>query len=472
MRTIADGIQWAFLGYFVALNAGYLTLNILSFVSLWRCMQRRVLEDLPQVFSDLQTPISLVVPAFNEEATIVASVRSLLQLNYPEYEILVINNGSRDGTVDVLRREFSLVQVPDVFRVRVATKRVRAVYQSLAYPELRVIDKENGGKADALNAGINASRYPLYCGLDADSVLQRDSLHRVALAFLEDPRTVACGGIIRIANGCRVSGGFLTHAGLPRRPIALVQVVEYLRAFLFGRLGWSPLNAVLVISGAFGLFDKETVISVGGYRTGSLGEDMELIVRLHRVLSAQGRPYRIAFVPDPVCWTEAPESWRVLRDQRIRWQRGLAESLSLNRRLLFSRRGGAAGWVAFPFALLFECASPVMELVGYAFFAVGVAFGFVSLTFAAAFLVVAIGLGILLSVTALLLEEVSFHIYPRVTELVALLLVAVAENFGYRQITTYWRLLGIWRWVTGRQARWGTMTRTASWQREAMELKR
>jgi cellulose synthase/poly-beta-1,6-N-acetylglucosamine synthase-like glycosyltransferase len=464
MSGLLEIVQWGFLWYFVALNAGYFGLNTVAFVALWRHMQRQVLDNLPQMYSGLEVPITLVVPAHNEAPTIATSVRSLFQLTYPEFEIVVVNDGSRDETLEVLIREFDLVRVPEAFRVRLATKPVRAVYHSRRHPELRVIDKENGGKADALNAGINAARFPLFCCLDADSVLQRNSLQRVVLPFLEDSRTVASGGIVRLANGCDVSGGFLVRTGLPRTPLALVQVVEYLRAFLFGRLGWSPLNAVLVISGAFGLFHKETVIGAGGYRTDTVGEDMELVVRLHRVLREQGREYRIVFVPDPVCWTEGPESWLVLRNQRVRWQRGLAESLTLNRRLLFGRRAGFAGWLAFPFALRFEWASPVVEVAGYVFFGAGLAVGAVSVEFAAAFLLVAIGLGILLSVLALLLEEMSFHTYPRVRDVLLLLIASVAENFGYRQLTALWRLMGLWKWATRRQARWGDMKRTASWQ--------
>ncbi len=458
-------VQWGFLAYFVVLNAGYLGLNTIAFVALWRYMQRQVLDNLPQMYSGLEVPITLVVPAHNEAPTIATSVRSLFQLTYPEFEVVVVNDGSKDGTLDVLIREFDLVLVPEAFRVRLSTKPVRAVYHSRRHPELRVVDKENGGKADALNAGINAARYPLFCCLDADSVLQRNSLQRVVLPFLEDSRTVASGGIVRLANGCDVSDGFLVRTGLPRTPLALVQVVEYLRAFLFGRLGWSPLNAVLVISGAFGLFHKETVISAGGYRTDTVGEDMELVVRLHRMLREQRREYRIVFVPDPVCWTEAPESLRVLRNQRVRWQRGLAESLLLNRQLLFGRRAGSAGWLAFPFALLFEWASPAVEVTGYVFFAAGLAVGAVSVEFAAAFLLVAIGLGILLSVLALVLEEMSFHTYPRIRDMLLLLVASVAENFGYRQLTALWRLVGLWKWMMRREARWGDMTRTASWQR-------
>jgi cellulose synthase/poly-beta-1,6-N-acetylglucosamine synthase-like glycosyltransferase len=472
MEIVVETVQWSLLLYFVMLNAGYIALNLLAFRELSRCMQTRALETLPQVYSGLEIPITLIVPAYNEATTIVTSIQSLLQVNYPEFEILVVNDGSNDGTLDVMRRAFSLEVVPEAFRVRVACQPVRAVYRSRTHPNLRVIDKENGGgKADALNAGINGARYPLFCSLDADSVLQRDSLHRVVLPFLEDSRTVAAGGIVRLLNGCDVSGGFLVRAGLPRNPLAIIQVVEYLRAFLFGRLGWSPLNAVLCISGAFGLFHKETVITAGGFRTDTVGEDMELVMRLHRLLRHQGKPYRIVFVPDPVCWTEAPESRRVLRSQRIRWQRGLAESLSLNRQLLFSRKGGALGWIAFPFAVLFEFASPIVELAGYLFFAVGLASGVVSLESTLVFLGLAIGVGMLLSITGLLLEEMAFHVYPRVTDILILLLAVLLENFGYRQMNGVWRLIGLWQWATGRKAVWGEMTRTATWQRDPVGLR-
>jgi cellulose synthase/poly-beta-1,6-N-acetylglucosamine synthase-like glycosyltransferase len=471
MTQFFDVIQWGFLLYFLLLNAAYIALNALAFAHVWRCLQSRALEALPQVYSGLEIPITLIVPAYNEETTIVTSIRSLLQLNYPEFEIVVVNDGSQDSTLDVLKREFGLVAVAEAFRIQVPSKPVRGIYHSTTHPGIRVIDKENGGKADALNAGINGSRYPLFCGLDADSVLQRDSLHRVVLPFLEDSRTVAAGGIVRPLNGCTVSGGNLVRAGLPRSPMAVVQVVEYLRAFLFGRLGWSPLNAVLIISGAFGLFHKQTVIAAGGYRTDTVGEDMELVVRLHRLLRQNGHPYRIAFVPDPVCWTEAPESWKVLRSQRVRWQRGLSESLAWNRQLLFSRGGGAAGWLAFPFALLFECAGPIVETLGYLFFGIGWCLGVVSMNSAVSFLLLAVGISVILSIAALVLEEGSFHVYPRVSDLVLLLLAVLAENIGYRQLTSYWRVVGLWQWLTGKKTSWGDMKRTASWQQDPVGLR-
>lgn len=463
-QVVVDRITWFVLGYFIVLNGGYLLLNFLSLRALHRRGAELFLDQLPQAYSGLEPPVSILVPAYNEEATIAATVRSVLQLNYSEFEIIVINDGSKDTTLEVLQREFGLLPFPAAYRVQIPTREVKCIYRSTRYPNVRVIDKFNGGKADSLNAGINASHYPLFCGVDADSILQRDSLERVVRPFLDDPTVVAAGGTVRVANGCEVNGGFLSRVGLPRNLWALFQVVEYLRAFLFGRLGWSTLNGMLIVSGAFGVFRKDTVIEVGGYRTDTIGEDMELVVRMHRLLRAKRKPYRIQFVPDPVCWTEAPEDFKTLKNQRIRWQRGLSESLNANWGLMFSRNGGAPGWLAFPFMMLFEWLGPLIELGGYVFMVVGVVLGAISWSAFYAFLFVAIGLGILLSASGLLLEEMSFHIYPRGKQLLWLGLVVILENFGYRQLNSVWRLIGLVRWARRAESRWGTMKRKGTWQ--------
>jgi cellulose synthase/poly-beta-1,6-N-acetylglucosamine synthase-like glycosyltransferase len=458
--------EWVGLIYLLVLNFAYFALDLVSFAVLRRHRQRQTLSTLHNRYSNLELPVTLLIPAYNEAATVAATVRSLLQLNYARFEIIVINDGSTDQTLAVLEEAFDLQPFPEVIRKQLPTKRVRGVYRSPAHPELKVIDKENGGKADALNAGINAAQYPLFCALDADGVLRPDSLQHVTKAFLDNPHTVATGGIIRVANGCDVVNGWIVRTGLPRHPLALLQVVEYCRAFLLGRLGWNPVNGALVISGAFGVFHKDTVIEVGGYRHSTIGEDMELVVRLHRVLSRDGRPYSITFAPEPICWTEAPEQLSVLRSQRIRWQRGLCESLWLNRELLFSRRGGWAGWVSFPFSLVFECLSPIVECFGWLYFIGGYWLGHVDLQIAAAFLLVSIGFGTLLSATALLLDETAYHTYPRPRQIVALLVAAVVENLGYRQLTAYWRLVGLLQWTLGVRQTWGDMKRSAAWSSE------
>ena len=461
----ADVAQWFFLLYFVALNLGYLVLNACSLLELPRELETRLLNALPRVHSGYEPPVSVIMPAYNEEATIAVSVRSMLQLEYPELEVIVVNDGSRDGTLDALRREFALVPYPEAYWRRLDVKPVRGIYRSARFPNIRVVDKENGGKADATNAGVNAARYPLVGVVDADSILERSSLRRVVIPFLTAPQTVASGGTVRIANGCEVRGGFLEAVGLPRNLLALLQVIEYLRAFLFGRLGWAPMNAVPIISGAFGVFRKEALVAAGGFRSDSIGEDMELVMRLHRLNRLACRPYRIAFVPDPVCWTDAPESLKVLRRQRVRWQRGLGESLVFNRALLFHPRGGTPGWIMFPSMVAFELLSPLIELAGYLFMTLGFALGIVSPTAFWTFLLLAIGLGMMLSASALLLEEISFHVYKRPSELLALAAAALIENLGYRQLIAVWRLQGLWQWASGTGGGWGEMKRSASWQK-------
>jgi cellulose synthase/poly-beta-1,6-N-acetylglucosamine synthase-like glycosyltransferase len=458
-QLLGDFVTWFVFCYFIALNGGYLLLNAFALRALRLKGQELVIADLPRAYSGLEPPVSILVPAYNEEATIAASIRSMLQLSYAEFEIIVVNDGSKDSTLEVLKREFGLLPFPEAYRRRIPTAEVRQVYRSTRYPNVRVIDKVNGGKADSLNAAINVSRYPLVCGVDADSILQRDSLAKVTEPFLRDPTMVATGGTVRVANGCTVSGGFLTSVGLPKNIWALFQVVEYLRAFLFGRLGWSAMNGMLIISGAFGVFRKDTVVEVGGYRRDTIGEDMELVVRMHRMLRARRQPYRIEFVPDPVCWTEAPEDFKTLKNQRIRWQRGLAESLNANWGLMFSRNGGAPGWAAFPFMLLFEWLGPLVEIGGYIFMAWLFFTGMISWEVFGAFLFVAIGMGILLSASGLLLEEMSFHIYPRGRQLLMLGLVVILENFGYRQLNAVWRLTGLYRWAMQKESTWGVMKR-------------
>jgi cellulose synthase/poly-beta-1,6-N-acetylglucosamine synthase-like glycosyltransferase len=452
-----------FLVYFAILNCGYLFLNGIALVGLKRQMDRQVFSDHPRVYTALKPPISMLVPAYDEAATIAASVRSMLQLTYDQFEIIVVNDGSRDGTLEELHREFKLVPFPEAYRNSIQTKPILGIYYSTVHRNLRVIDKENGGKADSLNAGINAARYPLFCAVDADSILQRNSLDLIAEPFIEDDRTIAAGGTIRILNGCKAKDGFLVSVGLPNNPLALMQIVEYLRAFLFGRLGWSPLNAMLVISGAFGLFRKSSVIEAGGYRTDTVGEDMELVMRLHRMHRQKRIPYRIVFISNPICWTEAPESLHVLGNQRRRWQRGLSECLWLNIGLLFSRNGGWVGWLAFPFTFTFEWIGVILELSGYVFMAAGFWLGVVSGPMLLAFTIVAILLGILLSVSSLLLEEMSFHLYPRYRQLAVLLAMSILENFGYRQLTLVWRFQGMLQWLFRTKGQWGKMHRTARW---------
>lgn len=464
MRDSIVGAILAFnyfvLFYFIVINAIYSLLTIFSFFSIRRYMRESIfMREYKKLFwSSFYKPISVLSPAYNEEATIADSVKSLLQLRYPQYEIIVINDGSIDGTLDILIKEYNMKRSFRHHDISVPCQEIEAIYSSVDYPNLIVVDKVNGGKADALNAGINVSQYPLVSAIDADSILEPEVMAKLAQPFLKNPKTIAVGGIVRIVNGCTVRAGEVTKIALSPRLLPNFQIVEYLRSFLFGRVGWDVFNGLLVISGAFGLFRKDAVIACGGYRHDTVGEDMELVVKMHRTMCEKKVPYRITFVPEPVCWTEVPESLKILGRQQNRWQRGLIESLMLHRKMLFNPRYGVIGLFAMPFFFFFEMLGPVVELAGYIVFPLSLVFGIVNLPFAILFFFVAIVLGIILSVSSLVLEELSFRKYPSLRHIVILFAFSVLENFGYRQLHTWWRFRGIIDYLMKKKS-WGVMER-------------
>jgi len=447
------------LAYFLGLNSFYALLLVLSIPEIWEQTRLAEDEDFQRLMqSDALPPITILVPAHNESATIETSVTAILTLEYRSFEVVVVNDGSKDDTLERLRHAFELYEVPRTYPEGIATKRVRAVYRSRTRTRLLVIDKENGGKADSLNAAINASRFPLVIAVDADTLIEPDALLRLTRPFLLSSKIAAVGGTVRVANGCTVGDGRVTDARVPRRFLPGVQVVEYLRAFLFGRLGWNRLGGSLVISGAFGLFRKEYLLAIGGYRVASVVEDLDLVVRLHRYLRQRRVPYEIPFIPDPVAWTEVPESGRILSRQRERWHRGLIAAMWLYKSMLFNPRYGPVGLIAMPFFTFGEALAPLIEVLGYVITIAGLALGHVNVAFALLFVLVAWGYGMLLSLWAVVLEEASFRRYGRVGDLARLLLYATLENFGYRQRTVWWRLKAFFTVWKHRQV-WGEMTR-------------
>lgn len=461
---IIHGFNGVVLVYFVMLNVVYFSTSLMAFRSLRRYARRLRSFDVDDLIaSGGAPPITLLAPAYNEEATCVESTRSLLTLRYPEYEMLLINDGSKDKTMERLKEAFHLVPAARAPTAEIASAAVRGVYRSKRNPALWVIDKENGGKADALNAGVNFCRTPLFCAMDADSLLEPEALMRIVRPFLEESRTIAAGGIIRIANGCTVESGVVTDVRLPKNIWAQFQVLEYLRAFLAGRMGWDALNATFIISGAFGLFRRSMVVDVGGYSskfTGfeTVGEDIELVVHLHRHCYENRIPYRVAYVPDPVAWTECPESIKVLGRQRDRWQRGLNEVTFHHLKMLLNPRYGRIGLIAFPYFCLLEGLGPAIEFFGYVSFLLTVILGQASWLFIVCFLMAAIVLGIALSLAAIALEELSFRRYRRFGDLIRLFLLSVIEGIGYRQLNSYWRFKGFIGAIF-RQKGWGKMER-------------
>lgn len=451
--------EWAILTYFLAVNGFYAVLLGSAALEL---REQRLLARLEGRWRVLGSPvaptISMLAPAYNEEATIADSVRALLSLQYSNLEVVIINDGSRDRTMEVLREEFALVPVHPIYHRQIPSQPVHSLFYSRTHPTLVVADKVNGGKADALNAGLNLATGSLVCAIDADTLIEPDALQRMVRPFLQRDDVVAGGGTIRVVNGSEVRGGRVGRTRAPTNPLAGIQVVEYLRAFLFGRLGWNRLGGNLIISGAFGLFRRDAVIAAGGYLHETVGEDMELVLRLRRLGYEQKGRHHVSFVPDPVAWTEVPETLRVLGRQRDRWHRGLADTLWRHRAVAFNPRYGAMGLVAFPYFILVELLAPVIEALGLIGLVAGLFLGVVNASFAALFFLVAYGIGFTLSVATLVLEEASYHRYEGMRDRLLLLLWALAESIGYRQITVVWRLRGLFRYLRGRRD-WGAMER-------------
>lgn len=495
---LAEGARWLleavaaagllaqpfFLAYFLAYNTFNLSLILLSARFVRRRVAGHFVDDLDLMDESYHTrPLTMIVPAYNEEVTIVDSVRNLIQGDYPRFEIVVVNDGSTDATLDRLKEAFRLRRHDLEYREAVHTQPVREMYQATVplppnVSQVVVLDKVNGGKADALNAGVNASTAPYFVSLDADSILDQRALKELMRIVQEDPRVVAVGGQVAIANGCVVRESRVVAVGMPESHLARFQMVEYLRSFTTGRTGLDRLDSVLILSGVFAVFDKLTVIRAGGYLTplvrhrivdeyvgegmGTVTEDMELVVRLHRFVRDKLQDRRIAFLPHPVAWTEVPETVDSLRKQRGRWYRGLRESLLYHRAMLFRRRFGRVGSFALPAFWLFEYYGPVIEAAGYVFVTAFVLAklllgqNLLNPPYVQAFLAAALGYGILVNILAVLVGAWQFQYgladrlhrglmpFARRRDVLVLLLFAVLENLGYRQLTLYWRLRGLW----------------------------
>lgn len=453
-------LNLAVLTYFVGLTAGYIAQFVAAVFGVIQV--RRDLEGSSPENVSLRgratLPISIMVPAHNEELTVVESVRALLNLRYPQHEVVVVNDGSEDETLARLRTAFALEPVPLDIRHDLTTQPIRAVYRSAINRRLLVIDKENGGKADALNCAVNAARFPLVCAVDADTLIIPDALLRLVRPFLSDLEVVGVGGTLCLANGCKIDKGNVVEVGLPRKWLARFQVVEYMRAFLVGRLGWDGLGGNLIVSGAFGLFRRGAIVQAGGYAVDSVGEDMELIARLRHKVPRWLQARAIRHLPDPVSFTEAPESIRILGNQRDRWQRGLIDTLWRHRRMTLNPRYGAIGLFAMPFYWIFELIGPMIEFFGYCYFFITAIAGQLEPLFASLFAIVAMLSGFGLSIGAILLEELSLSFFRAPGDMRKLVTVALLENFGYRQMLLFYRIRGMFKYLTGSHG-WGRMTR-------------
>lgn len=450
--------------YFVVLNTGY------TFVTLYAYLHiKNVAETAPDLdqlltltaISNLR-PISIVVPAFNEELNICNTVIAATRVTYPEFEIIVVNDGSTDATMTNLIERFDLVEIDRPAKTIIPTELVHKVYVSRSFPELWVIDKENGGKADALNVGLSYSRFPLFCAVDGDSLLEADALLRMGQQFLLNKELVAAGGAVRVLNGCVVENSTVVKVRAPSNILAIIQIAEYLRGFLAGRIAWGEYNSLLIISGAFGVFRKDLLLAIDGYRK-TVGEDMDLVLRLHRHCIDNEIKYKVSFASDPVCWTQVPSDLLTLLRQRNRWQRGLFDSLWHNRVMLFNPRYGRVGTIGLPCYLLFELLGPVIEFFGYFAFLVFFYFHLLNPLFVTLFLITSVLWGMWLNAAAVLLDNHTICKYDKVRDVYKVALLGSLDYLGYRQLLAVERFIGtfqVWR------SHWGKMNRKAIEQGE------
>ena len=439
-----------FVAWFAVLGAGQVLAKLLAYPTLKRELGLRALQDLPRMFSGFEPPVSLLLVARDAQADVAAMVEALLELDYPEYEVIVVNDGSGDGTLAELQQALQLEAFPEVYWRRLPTRPVRAIYHSRRHARVRVVDKEHGGRADALNAGINASRYPLYCAIDPATQLHPQGLRRLVAPFLDDAATAAVGGPVRIANGSAIAGGRAVALDVPHALAARVQVLEQLRGML-AAIGRSWINAELLLAGTITVFRKDIVVESGGHVTATMDERCELVARLHRVLRGRGERCKVRFVPETVAWQEVPETFAELEGPRVRAQYALAESLDRNAGLA-GRGGGAAGWLGWPWMALFHGLGPLVEVAAYTFVLVMLAVGQLTAAQAGLFFAIVVGFALLGSATALALEDSWFRQYPGHRQLARLAAAALADSVFYRPMLSVWKAAGTIAWLRARRA--------------------
>lgn len=448
--------------YALIVMSFYVILAFLSAVEMKNYLRKNSYVDYRAILVSPNSPsVSILAPAFNEEATIIDNVKSLLSLHYGNFEVIIINDGSTDRSLALLSDYYQLEPVDFAVNEQLKTRQLLGVYKSKnpAFSRLTVVDKVNGGKSDALNMGINIAAKDLILCIDADCIIEQDALLKMVKPFMDEgKRVIAAGGVVRIANSCQVINGQLVKVNLPRKLIPRFQVLEYIRSFLMGRMAWSRLNGLIVISGAMGLFDKEAVILSGGYRNHTVGEDMELVVRMRRYMHDHDLRYRIVYIPDPLCWTESPSSLTILGRQRNRWTRGTVETLWFHKDLFFNPRYGLLGMLSYPFWFFFEWLAPILEVLGLFVFILLAITGNINWEISLIIFAMVYFFTITISTIAILFEEMSYQQYTSGMDLAKLLAIALIEPFIYHPFTVYWAIRGNVDLLLGRKS-WGTMTR-------------
>jgi cellulose synthase/poly-beta-1,6-N-acetylglucosamine synthase-like glycosyltransferase len=449
--------------YSAVILSFYLFIGIYSIGETRKYIHKSSFAEFKILATSEHTPsLSILAPAYNEGATIIENVRSLLSVYYNNFEVIIINDGSKDDSLQKLIATYDLEQVSYFCEQPIKTKPIKGIYKSRnpVYKKLVVVDKVNGGKADALNVGINVAQNKYVVCIDVDCILEQDAMLKLTKPFLENgkARVIATGGVVRIANSCEVKDGKIEQVHLPKQFLPRIQALEYIRAFLLGRMAWSRMNGLLLISGAFGAFDREIVIAVGGYDHGTVGEDMELVVRMRRHMEEANLPYEVAYIPDPLCWTEAPASFKILGRQRNRWTRGTIETLRLHRKMFFNPRYGVLGMVSYPYWFFFEFLAPLIEFIGFLAFLVFAFLGLMDWPFFFALLLTIYAFAAVFSAFAILMEVLTYNQYKKRKEIASLMLTALIEPIIFHPFV-------VWSAVKGnidllrKKNSWGEMSR-------------
>jgi cellulose synthase/poly-beta-1,6-N-acetylglucosamine synthase-like glycosyltransferase len=458
-----DLFTWGIFIYSVAILSFYLFIGLYSIGETREYIRKSTFAGYDLLASSEQAPsLSILAPAYNEAATIVENVRSLLNIYYNNFEVIIINDGSKDDSLQKLIDVYDLVESSYFTEQPIPTKPIRSIYRSRnpVYKKLVVVDKVNGGKADALNVGINIARNKYVVCIDVDCILEQDAMLKLTKPFLDngEKRVIATGGVVRIANSCEVEDGKIVKVHLPKQFLPRMQTLEYIRAFLLGRMAWSRMDGLLLISGAFGAFDRDIVIKVGGYDHHTVGEDMELVVRMRRYMVERNLPYEVAYIPDPLCWTEAPATFKILGRQRNRWTRGTIETLRMHRKMCFNPSYGVLGVVSYPYWFFFEFLAPLIEAIGFVSFLVFAFLGLMDWKFFGALLLFIYSFAAVFSAFAILMEVMTYNQYKKRSEIGSLMLTALLEPLVFHPFT-------VWAAVKGnidllrKKSAWGEMSR-------------
>ncbi len=462
-HIIYEVVIWLFLlyGSAVAIIYGWIGIYALGAVSKYK--KENTFTDYSIIAANPNAPtFSIIAPAYNEGMTIVENVRSLLSLYYHNLEIIIVNDGSKDDSIQKLIEAYDLESMAYFIQGKIETNKVRGVYKSKnpAFKKLIVVDKENGGKADALNVGVNISSGEYLVCIDVDCILEQDAILKLAKPFLEqtDKKYIACGGVIRLANNCVIENGKVISVNMPRTLLGRTQALEYIRAFVLGRMAWSRASGLILISGAFGVFDRKIVLACGGYDKNTVGEDMELVVRMRKYMEERNEPYEVLTIPDPLCWTEVPETKDILKKQRNRWMRGTIETLWKHRKMMFNPKYGKLGMISLPYWFFFEFLGPLVEFSGYIIFIIFLLLGIISWSFFSVLFALVISMGFLYSIYAILVDLVSYQVYTKRKDFFALIATAFSEPFYFHPIVVKAGVSGFIDYFRKSHG-WGEMTR-------------